>query len=90
MAENASSERNGANRNRVTSESDVNSVSPDRASPVSKRAKHDQVAAIMADLDRTHGSVAPKHKGSGKNWLRQRPQVKRPFRIRISLVQVMQ
>ena len=47
-------------------DSDVNSVRPDRASPVTKRAKHDQVAAIMADLDRTHGSVAPKHKGSGK------------------------
>ena len=42
MAENASPERNGANRNRATSDSDVNSVdSPDRASPVSKRAKHD-------------------------------------------------
>ena len=61
MAENASPERNGANRIRATSDSDVNSVdSPDRASPVTKRAKHDQVAAIMADLD---GSVAPKHKG---------------------------
>ena len=44
----------------------VNSVSPDRASPVMKRAKHGQVAAIMAELDRTHGSVAPKHKSSGK------------------------
>ena len=58
MAENVSSERNSANRNSGLSDSDDNSV--DRANPVSKRAKRDQVAAIVADLDITHDSIAPR------------------------------
>ena len=57
MAENASSERNGANRNRVASDSD--DFSADRAHPVSKRLRHDRVAAIMADLDKAHGLYCP-------------------------------